>query len=86
MGPEHLGWGGWWMFPMVMPFLMFVLMVIVLYFLFGRGGSRPPWRDHDRSLSAGDAETALEILKKRYARGEITSDEFQRIKKDIESR
>jgi len=28
-------------------------------------------------------ETSLEVLKKRYARGEITKDEFEEKKKDI---
>lgn len=30
------------------------------------------------------AETTLEILKKRYARGEIGKDEFEDMKKDLE--
>jgi putative membrane protein len=66
---QHLWYGGWWMFPMIMPIIMLVIVLIVLYSLFGRGGFRPPW--HDR-YSGRDSESALDILKKRYAKGEIT--------------
>jgi len=30
-------------------------------------------------------ETPMEILKKRYAKGEITKEEFEKMKKDLES-
>jgi putative membrane protein len=33
----------------------------------------------------GQRETPLDILKKRYASGEIGKDEFDRMKKDLES-
>ena len=40
-----------------------------------------------RSKPGGDgshAETPLEILKKRYARGEIGKEQFEQMKKDLE--
>lgn len=87
MGPEHFGWGGWWLFPVVMPLVMVVFLVIVLYFVFGRGRPRSPWwKDPDGpSNHLEGSETAMEILRKRYAKGEITREEFEQIKKDLES-
>jgi putative membrane protein len=74
---EHFWWGGWWMFPMAMPVIM-VVVLIALYFLFGRRGFRAPWWDRYPG-----GESALDILKKRYAKGEISKEEFERIKKDL---
>jgi putative membrane protein len=77
---EHFWWGGWWMFPMAMPIIMIIVAVVLIYFLFGRGGYRPPW---DRYPSGRETETPLDILKKRYARGEIKKEEFEQMKKDL---
>ena len=78
---EHFWWGGWWIFPMAMPVVMIIIGLVVIYFLFGRGGYRPPWCD--RYPPGRDTETALDILKKRYARGEIKKEEFEQMRKDL---
>ena len=86
MGPEHVWWGGMWFFPIVMPIIMLTVFLLVIYLIFGRGLPRPPWCDPRDTYprSRADEETALEILKKRYAKGEITKEEFERMRRDIE--
>jgi len=85
MGPEHFWWGGWWIFPVLMPIVMLIVLFTVLYLVFGRGGFRQSWWGaSDRYSPDGrDSESAMEILKKRYAKGELTKEEFERMKKDI---
>jgi putative membrane protein len=40
-------------------------------------------RSETRKQAGGDADTPLEIAKKRYARGEISREEFEQLKKDL---
>jgi putative membrane protein len=85
MPPDYVWWSPMWFFPMVIPILMLVAMVLCLYFIFGRGGFRPLWSHTDRFSGPGgpDSESALDILKKRYARGEISKTEFEQMRRDI---
>ncbi|MBM4301544.1 MAG: SHOCT domain-containing protein [Deltaproteobacteria bacterium] len=64
---------------MFMPIFWIVMIGLCLYFIFGRGGAKKPW-EPGRSP---EGETALDILKKRYAKGEISKDEFEQMKRDI---
>ena len=79
MGPGMMGWGygmGWF-WPIIMFFfwgaaiagIVFFVRWLVLSTRKGRGPSQE--------------ESALDILKKRYARGEISKEEYEKIKKDI---
>jgi len=73
-------YGPWGMFPWMWIFPL-IFLVVMLFFLF-RGRDWPMcggrgMRDRE--------ESAKEILDRRYARGEIGQEEYQRMKKELES-
>jgi putative membrane protein len=70
-----------WMFPMFMPIFWIAIIGLCLYFIFGRRSAQKPWEQG----RTPEGETALDILKKRYAKGEISKDEFEQMKRDISS-
>ena len=55
--------------------IFLVLIGFVVYFVV---------RGEKWMKKSGSDETTLDILKKRYARGEITKQEYERMKKDLE--
>jgi putative membrane protein len=80
MGPGMMGWGygmGW--VGMILMVAFWVAVIVGIVFLIRwlvistRGGSR------------GDTseDSALDILRKRYARGEINKEEFEEKKNDL---
>jgi putative membrane protein len=79
--------GGIWIFPIIMIGGMLIMVFVVRPMLSGRGGPRSPWHASDRGHhgegESSDSETPLEIVKKRYARGEITKDEYEELKRDL---
>ena len=71
-------WGGyWWIFPILM-------MVIMMFFCFF-GMRRWFWSSGtDRDSRGDNSASALEILNRRYARGEIDREEYEQKRQDIE--
>jgi uncharacterized membrane protein len=72
--------GAWIVFPLVGLTMMIVMVVMVTTMLrnseqgSARGWTPGPWvRGGDR-----DDDSALEVLARRYAAGELSDDEFQR--------
>lgn len=79
-----MGYGGWnnmtdgngfgilgWI-PMLLFWVLLILGVVALLRYLGRSGQ------HD------SGKTPLEILKERYAKGEIDKKEFEQMKKDLD--
>lgn len=59
MPPYYGCWGPMWFFPMGMPIIMLVVLLLCLYFIFGRGGFRPLWPNIGRPfIHGGGVESA----------------------------
>ncbi|HOO89224.1 MAG TPA: SHOCT domain-containing protein [Syntrophales bacterium] len=68
------GWGhmmGSGFGGIVMWILLLIAVVLIVYALM-------------RTLKGGAEETPLDVLKKRYAKGEISKEQFDGMKKDLE--
>lgn len=59
--------GPWWFFPPLF-FLFWVAFAVTMFWLFGRGRRR--WHDE------GGFDAGARVLAERFARGEITHDEY----------
>ncbi len=62
-----MGWGMWFV-----PILIITLITVLIISIYKNNNN-----------SSQNKETPLEILKKRYAKGEITKEQFEEIKKDF---
>ena len=74
MNYDHGGWwmGGMWFFPLLFWILVIAGVVFIVKWMRERGQETEP------------QESALDVLNKRYARGEIDRDTFETMKKDIQ--
>lgn len=70
-----MGYGG--MFIMML--IVLVLIVVVIYAV-----TRATQGKGDSDSLIDTREPPLEILKRRYAKGEITKEQFEQMKKDLE--
>jgi putative membrane protein len=61
--------GGWWIIGLIFWLLVLIGLVLLIKYLWEGGAKR--------------VDSALEILKKRYASGEISKEEFEEKKKDL---
>ena len=72
--------GPWYGFHWWMGIFPLLFMVVFVVFLFGAGR----WMFSGRHMHEGHGNSAREILDRRYARGEIGKEEYQRMRKDLE--
>ncbi len=81
-GMCHGWWGPGYFFGglpgMIFGFAFWILVISGIFYLISRPAKRAP--EDTRQY-----ETPVEILKKRYARGEIDAEEFARRRRDLES-
>jgi putative membrane protein len=69
------GWGDGMIFgPLFMILVLVVAIAVAVVLVRGLGG---PWQGTQPPQSMQPARTPLDILKERYARGEIDKDEFE---------
>lgn len=85
---------GWWV---IFPIIFMVFMMLMMFRMMGRGGmmgmmggGRRHGADDDSRGSGqsnrrevGAQESPLEVAQRRYASGEISREEFQRIRDDL---
>lgn len=72
----YYGNGGWWWGGAVHMLLMWGVFILIIAALAKWVFGKPTNTSHGK--------TALEILKERYARGEINREEFDQKRQDIE--
>ncbi len=76
MGPGIMGGFGWgWLMPIFMILFWGLVIWGIVALVRGLSGSR--------GSDSSKADSALEVLKRRYARGEINKEEYEEKKKDL---
>jgi putative membrane protein len=74
---DGMGMMIWGVFSFLLGLLLILLFIVAAVLVVKWVWGKTP-------LIAGSGESATDILKRRYAEGEIGKEEFERIKKDVE--
>jgi putative membrane protein len=74
----HDGFGWWMLFGLILAVIFWAAIIALAVW-----GIRRLTQTRDSDREPRDKTTALDIARERYARGEITRDEFEQIKKDL---
>jgi putative membrane protein len=89
MWDMHDGMGWWMVFGMIWTVLLWGTIIALVVWAIGRfssGGSGDgnPSANELRQPGTGlHVDSALDVAKKRYARGEISRDEFEQLRRDL---
>lgn len=75
------GWHGWFMGPIMMIVFLAIAVAVVVLIVRWLGGSA---HGSAGSTAAPERKQAIDILKERYARGDIDKEEYEEKRKVIE--
>ncbi|MEE9216343.1 MAG: SHOCT domain-containing protein [Anaerolineales bacterium] len=86
MPGDFIGSGGWIIFPIIGIIMMAGFMFLMMSRWGGFGSRRDDYgrSPRGRNTEVGETETPLSILKSRYARGEISKDEYAEMKRELQ--
>jgi putative membrane protein len=76
----NYGWGGWLVGGLVMLLFWGGLIALVVFTIRAFAGA-----NQNKTTKASSGETALDILKRRYAQGEIDQAKYEAMRRDIET-
>jgi putative membrane protein len=80
MEQEGFVFQGWWIIPII---FFFIMMLFMFSGRRRRGYGPNRFFNRDETNTKNSSESVLDILKKRYAKGEITKSEYDEMKSNL---